>query len=98
MVTPRLNAVLRVPRVVTPEIHDLDLVLYYPNEGCAIVQDRSTCVALPCPRQFRCEAAAEVVDGPADDDVVVERDVERDEDGAVPDALKHGFNSTFWTW
>ena len=88
MVAPRLNAVLRVPRVVTPEIRDLDLVLCYPNEGCAIVQDHATCFAFPCPRQFRCEAAAEVVDGPADDDVVVEGDVERDEDGAVTDALK----------
>ena len=51
---------------------------------------------LPCPGELRREAAAEIVDGPADDDVVVEGHVERDEDGAVPDALKHGFSSTFW--
>ena len=49
---------------------------------------------LPCPGELRREAAAEIVDGPADDDVVVEGDIERDEDCAVPDTLVTGIKIT----
>ena len=49
-------------------------------------------MSLPGPREDRREAAAEVVDGPADDDVVVEGDVERDEHGAVSDSLQECLN------